>query len=507
MEGQPKGVDDSLLKMALRLSSFSLSNIEWGCLYSGAGIIHILNDKEINKLFGKFKYDEKKHLLNNLVIIKCLYKKAKPSFTKPPEEILNPGKYMWDFTSFNKEILPSSQALGMLSLCKAAEFYRTENPTLGAIMLKNAQIYYDFTTTYLRNDEGLFISAEDKTKFINDNLVIKQSKSSSKLTDQALMHEALLTLHSITSKGNIEAYRSHKSETYLKEANNIFKYLFSNYNHLLEESSRDISQVISSLARCCRIQRDTESRVNYNHLIALLCAELESRIKITGEVEKNHDNLDPASLVTHFRSASALVEGYKETGIEKFKDISLRIFRFLEELYDYSMNLFVVGDYKKIGYSSRDIAEVLKALLMYYSLEKNDRILQMIIGFHEASIERSGLVQSVPANKLSLEGFENIKDIIVDQTEESTKAPVFLKSFRINNKKSSICTVSGYFSSNYSLYLSYMALYYFTPLINSGETDNDSFPEEEPKEELKEVSNELKDPITEESPENSSINN
>lgn len=507
MEGQPKGVNDSLLKMALRLSNFSLSNIEWGCLYSGAGIIHILNDKDINKLFGKHNPEGKKLFMDNLVMTKCLYKKAKPSFTKPPEEILNPGKYMWDFTSFNKEIPPSSQALGMLSLCKAAEFYMIENPTLGAVMLKSAQIYYDFTTTYLRNEEGLFISSENKTKFINDELIIKQSKSSPKIVDQVLMHEAILALYSVTSRGNIEAYRSHKSETYLREADSIFKFLFTNYNQLLEESSRDISQIISSLARCCHIQKDTESRINYNHLIALLCAELESRIKITGEVEKNHDNLDPASLITHFRSASALLEGYKETGIEKFRDISLRIFRFLEELYDYSINLFVMGDYKKIGYSSRDIAEVLKALLMYYSIEKNTRILQMIIDFYEASIEKSGLVQSIPAGKLSLEGFENIADSIAEQTEESTKAPVFLKSFRINNKKSSICTVSGYFSSNYSLYLSYIALYYFTPIFKPVNTENDSIPSEESAEEFKEATEELKDPAKEENLESSPINN
>jgi hypothetical protein len=465
LEYHPKDTDNSLVKMSVRLSSLSLNNIEWGCLYSGAGIIHILNDKDINKLFNKLSSNEKKRLTDNIVLLKCLYKKAKPCFVKPPEEIINPGKYMWDFSSFSKEILPAAQALSILCLCRAAEIHRDTNPDLGTIMLKSGEIYCDFATTYLRNDEGLFVSAEDKTKFINEELNIKLSKSVPKLLDQVLMHEALLMLHSLTSKDNIDCYKSSKSSSYLAEANNLFKYIFSNYNLFLESTSKDISQFISSLVRCCHVQKDTEITVNYQHLVALLCAELESRIKITGEVEKNHSNLETASLITHFRSASALIEGYFETGIEKFKEIALRIFRYLDDLYDYSANLFVLGDYKKIGYSSRDIAEVLKALLLYYKVEENHRIVDMITDFYETAIETSGLIQSVPSFTSKFEGFEDFKISHAPLMTEVEKAPVFLKSFRINNKKASVCTVSTYFSSSYSLYLSYIGLYYFAPVI------------------------------------------
>ncbi|TDT58417.1 hypothetical protein [Fonticella tunisiensis] len=462
-----KNISDALIDIVLKLSAFSLANIEWGCLYSGAGIIDILSEKDVQRLNNACGIKNIQELTKDVALLKCIYKKAKSSFTSPPDEIINPGRYMWDFTSFNKEISLSSQAYGMLSLCRGAEVLMNSRPVTGILMKKSAEAYYDFTTTYLRNDDGLFVSAENKTRFISDELNIKQNKGEPKLLDQVLIHEAFLSLYNLTSNKNIKIYYNSSSDNYLNEANNIFNYLFNNYNLLLESSSRNISQFISSFARCCMMQKDPLRRVNYQHMIALLCAELESRIKITGEVEKNYNDFETASLITHFRVASALLEGFWETGIEKFKEISTAIYQFVENFFDYSLNLFVQGDYKKISYSSRDIAEIIKFLFMYHVETQDERVFNVLNRFYESAVLRSGIVQSIPDRHINLLGYEGMIDECIPLMADSGRAPVFLKSFRINTKKITALTVSKHFSSSHSLYLSYTVLHYLIPLIMS----------------------------------------
>jgi hypothetical protein len=51
--------------------------------------------------------------------------------------------------------------------------------------------------------------------------------------------------------------------------------------------------------------------------------------------------------------------------------------------------------------------------------------------------------------------------------EETQRAPVFMRSFRLSREKSSTYTVSKNYHSFYGLYSSYLFLYYFKYVIKN----------------------------------------
>lgn len=470
MHYQLKKVPKKLEDIALSLCCISTNNIIWNCLYSGMGIIHSLSEKEFKKMVGELEiFERDKELFNNLVILKCIYKKGKPTFSKPPEEILNPGSYMWDFKSFNKLVCPSVQSFGILSLCSGADMVSINNMALGRLMVKNSQTYWDFTSTYLRNSDGLFSAVEDKSKTLSGELKVKESKNSPKLIDQLFIFEALLMLYHSGIKNSSEKKHEELYTKYTGEALNIFNYIFENYNQLMELTSKEISLCISSLSRCCSLEHNEEMIASYRHLIALLCAELETRIKVTGEVERNFNDLSASSFTTHFRAASALMEGYIETGIEKFKELSLRIYNYVEYYYDPASGLFTQGDSSDISCSIRDTAEILKSLLLYYTVIENENILEMLSGFYTASIQNSGIVQSIYKRNENLLGHDITFSENIPLMEETQRAPVFMRSFRISREKVSTCTVSRNYHSFYGLYSSYLFLHYFKQITKNKE--------------------------------------
>lgn len=450
----------TLMKIAVKLCLLSKNNIIWSCLFSGMGIINTLKDKEYKKLVaGSDIINCDKELLNNTAMLKCIYKKGKPIFSTPPEYILNAGKYMWEFNSFKKLILPEAQSFAILSLLSAGEYLNLDEEVLREIILRNSRIYYDFSSAYLRNTEGLFVSAEDKTKDINDELKIKESKKEAKLINQIYFFEALMMLDNTISPCS----EDNKSPLiiYKDEARNIFNYIYENYHLLLEMSSKEISLSISSLARCSKNSKDAELLASCNHLIALLCAELETRIKINGEVERNFDDLSASSFITHFRAASALIEGYLETEIEKFKDISKRIFNYIEDFYDYASGLFITGDYSEVSYSIRDICEIIKGLLLHYAVSKREDVLEMLVKFYTAAVENSGILQCVVKRNDAFLGNDAEFPECIPLMDENQKAPVFLKSFRLSREKIYTCSASKHYNSYYSLYSSYLFIHYF----------------------------------------------
>lgn len=468
MHYQLKKVPKKLEDIALKLCCISTNNIIWNCFYSGMGIIHSLSEKDFRKMVGELEiFERDKELFNNLVILKCIYKKGKPTFTKPPEEIVNPGSYMWDFKSFNKLICPSVQSFGVLSLCSGADMVSVSNMALGRLMVKNSQTYWDFTSAYLRDSYGMFTAVEDKSRTLSGELKIKESKKTPKLLDQLFIFESLLMLYNSGIRNSSGKKHEELYTKYAEEAQSIFKYIFENYNQLMELTSKEISLCISSLARCSNLEHNEEMITSYHHLIALLCAELETRIKITGEVEKNFDNLSPSSFTTHFRAASSLMEGYIETGIEKFKELSLRIYNYVEYFYDPGSGLFLQGDFSDISCSIRDIAEILKSLLLYYSVTESEHVLEMLTGFYTTSIQNSGIVQSIYRRNENLLGHDINFPENFPLMEDTQRAPVFMRSFRISKEKVLACTVSKNYNSYYGLYSSYLFLYYFKLAIKN----------------------------------------
>ena len=458
MPGSFENLDFEIDKMNAELAYMSLCNIKWGCLFSGTGILYLADEKSLNKMFSTVeKNEETSKLISNIVLLKCLYKKSKPVFVKPSDEVINPGDYMWDMNKCNKTIISSVQSLCIVSLLKAAELVEASNPTLGIVMVKFARIIYDFITTYLRNEEGLFIDAENKTKYLTDELNIKPVQKDAKLVDQILMYEAFLYLYGLTSKQDSLFYYS-GNEKYLNEASNIYEYLHINRHLLYDFSTKELCFTISSISRWYSIDTNIKHKEEYKYLIIELTDELTSRIKLNGEIMYSNNNLNSSSIPVSFSAVSAFLEAYKLTDIIKFKESSLKVYNYLDELYDIEYNLFHHGDNSKISYSIKDMADIIKAIFLYNKIRKSEKTSQMLINFYNSSILNSGIIQSMPQKYTKFMNHEFTFPDNIPVTEEVKKAPVFLKSLRKSFKKSASVTVSKHYSSSYSLYASYIFL-------------------------------------------------
>ncbi|QCX33086.1 hypothetical protein FDN13_04865 [Caloramator sp. E03] len=465
---------EELINSALKLCCISIDNIKWGLLYSGAGIYQSIEEKEFKKIVNSFDVNyESKDLIDNIVLLKCSYKKGKPFL--PFVDSNSSGKYVWDSNSFNKTIYPLAQSFSILSLLKAMDLLKSQDSLLSYLMHLTAQNFYDFATTYMRNEDGLFIAVEDKTRNINDELKIKTIQKEAKIIDQILMHEALLYLYNSSLAYNSD---TPSIERYKIEKDNLFNFIFENCNQILEMSSKEISLIISSLSRCYDITRNDEEKTKYHLLVFLLCAELESRIKITGEIQRSCLDTIISSIITHFRALSALLEGYHITRMENFKDAAIRIYNTLLDLYDPYYSLFIQGNYSKISYSIRDIAEIIKSLLLVYISTQDEKALKILNDFYTFTIENSSIIPSISQRKTNFMNYEVTMPEIIPNTLDVYKAPVFIKSFRVSCRKTPpTITPSKSYNSIYSTYSSYIFLYYLSKII-------------EPKKSIEEILNE-----------------
>ena len=463
MSLQFSNVNENIYDIRSKLNNFSLNNIMWSSLFSGMGIINPLTEKDVERFFKLNKSDNNtKDLLSNYVPIKCIYAKGHPIFVNPPVEILNPGKYMWDFDSFDRSISLSAQAFLILDLCIAAELLYESSITDGLIALKSARLIYDFISTYLRNEDGLFVNGVDKTKDFEKDLKIKISSKKVNLYEQILVFEASLYLHNVSCDEYYKEYKTSKSETFINEALSLFDYIHNNYQLLFDLSTKDIALSISSLSRCCSITADTKLKENLRFLIFNLMCELEARIVITGEVKDDLDRDVTSSVISHFKVYSAMLEGFMQIGVEKFKDIAERIYNTILDLYDPALGLFLMKDYNHISYTISDIAEIIKSFLLNEMIYKNSNSLETLRSFYDFSIDRSGIVQSIVKKIINSNSMDIILGEHIPLMDEINKAPIFLKNLKFKiSKKNTTYEISKSYNSLYGLYASYLFLFYF----------------------------------------------
>lgn len=444
--------NNTLSGIALKLSFMSITNVEWSCLYSGAGILHSSGEK-LNR--------GKNNLPVNISYLKCLYKKSKPVFLKPPDHSDLDEALSWDDKSFSRVISPASQAMAILSMCTCAELLYPSDPQLAASLAKNAGYCMDFSSGFMRNSDGLFITMEDKTKILDEELKLKPCSKNARPSDQVLMHEAAACLYNATSQESMKELLSPQAEQYKQEAESILSFIRENLPQLLSSSSKDLSVCISSFSRCLRFENYSTHMDEIKELISILCAELETRIRITGEVESGPDSFNTSSMMTHIKVASAMLEGYEVSGILKFKELGIRVYNYLEDLYNPDIKLYIEGSPSKTTCSIRDLADIMKLQLMKYNLDSDIKTGKRLEDMYSTLIEKSGIMQSSPGRQLNIGGQlisfpEHIPDAM-----STGRAPVFVKSIKFNLKKETGAKASKHFNSLYSLYASYTFLHYF----------------------------------------------
>ncbi|MCX7950627.1 MAG: hypothetical protein N2594_01585 [Clostridiales bacterium] len=421
------------------------------CLLSGCGSITNRNKEILEKIYNHSE-DKIDDIFDNIVPIRCVYKKAKPVFAPPQDDYLNYGIYMWDINSFNKIITVEGQCYAILSMLSLANNLKETRPYLSNTLVNVATQFYDFLCSHMRNEEGLFIDVKDKSKSYEDKPDIKPNKTNIKIQNQLLVFTSLLYLKQIYNNVFNQRYANeNETERFNFELSSIYEYITSIKDELIFLSSRGIAQCINLLYSCTEIDDDESRKLFYKECITLLCDELTNRIKATGEVEKGENNFSPVSFYTNIRCSNALMEGYLATGIDKFLDFSTKIYKYVLAYYNPNYSLFIQNYENKVSMSIRDIAETVKLLLLRYKIFSDEASLNTLVDFYNSAVNNSGIVQNINLATKDLESYFQNLNI-------NDKPPIFLKSIRINFKKENTIKASKYFNTTYALYGAYVFL-------------------------------------------------
>lgn len=304
----------------------------------------------------------------------------------------------------------------------------------------------------MKNQEGLFIEVKDKTKYTEEKIEIKPSKSKVKLHNQVFIYQSILYIIKLYNNPVYKKYAKEINiERYKVEADNIFEFIYNSTDDFISISSKNLSYVISSLHNCMCVDEDIYKHNKYKEIITLLCDELTNRIKATGEVEKGENNFTPVSFYTNVRCSNALLEGYLSTGLDKFLECANRIYKYISLYYNPSLSLFIKNYEDKVSISIRDIADILKLLYLQYKIYSDNKIIERFLDLYSVAIKNSGIVQNqtLATNDWN-DYFQNLNI--------NNKPPVFLKGIRINIKNNNLIKPSKYFNSFYALYSSYLFL-------------------------------------------------
>ncbi|MEG2892521.1 MAG: hypothetical protein RR840_04060 [Clostridium sp.] len=457
-------ISSKLEDIALNLSYMSARCTEWTVLYSGLGIYNHISNKELKRFYSHFKIKPEDRNVDLLHFVKCVYKKGRPEFLKPLKSSKRDRKYLWRSDTYSKEIPVISQAFSILSLCSVSSLIKHHEKFLSITMLKNADSIFDFLIKNMKSGEGHFVSYEDKTAPHKEDLTLKRTDKHPNLLCQIYLHEGFLMLYNETNPPKYRHYFKN-SEIYLDESRKLFRHLFEGSEYLLELKSKDLSSTISSLYRCYCIESDESFKQQYLNMITLLSLELESRVTSKGEVTRGDDDDSYSSLLTHFKTLSALIEGYFATDLYPLKEASTSIFSYLNENYDPLSGLFMRKSEYKLRFTSKDIAEIIKTLSLYQILENDDTSFDMLKGFYKTSIEESSLFASTKEREPEFLSHKIKIPDTIPLYEQNKKAPVFLKGFKVNTKKSHLPMTSRGFSSHYGLYSSFIFTLYFKPII------------------------------------------
>ncbi|MEG0129393.1 MAG: hypothetical protein RR539_00115 [Clostridium sp.] len=457
-------ISSNLEHIALNLSYMSTRCTEWAVLYSGLGIYNHISNKELKRFYSHFKIKPDDRDTDLIYSIKCMYKKGRPEFLKALKSSKRDRKYLWRSDTYSRELPILSQAFTILSLCSISSLIKRHEKFLSVTMLKNADSIFDFLVKNMKSGEGHFVSYEDKTASHKEDLTLKRIDKHPDLICQIYLHEGFLMLYSETNNVKYRHYFKN-SELYLEESRKLFRHLFEGRDYLISLKSKDLSSVISSLYRCYSIETEESYKEEYLSMITLLSLELESRVSSDGNVERSNSDDASSSMITHFKTLGALIEGYFITGLYPLRSASNRLFKYLNDRHDPLSGLFMRKSEYKLRYTSKDAAEVIKSLTLYNVLENDKTSLNLLKAFYKTSIEEANLFASTKErNPEFLSHTLKIPDNI-PLYEQNKKAPVFLKGFKVNTKKSHLPITCRGFNSYYGLYSSFIYTLYFKPII------------------------------------------
>lgn len=451
-------------------------------LMSGFGIPWEFDKSKISNWLAVLNCSDIEHIIpENITILRAVYKKGDPIFLNDCSDNKNDyHNYLWDSSSFKKIISPAAQShLIMDEITLAKLMYKrcctiedscedtNRIKAIALLLINSAILQSEFMSGFLRNDSGLFVSKEDKSKNPIEDIELEDAEESPSVSDQALAMKAFSMLFGVLTDDGYPLFKNpYYASICRKYAHEICSMFMDSPDDVFNSKAKDLCNIISSFIQYYYVN-PTSELLSY---ICVITLELESRIDMSGNLIRFPGESDLTSSSSCFAAIKCLIESYRVTGIDKFLSAAQLIYKKLNILWDSVNNLYMLDSDDKYKYTLRDVGSVLSglnAIRLFGSEEyKLDGEAKLISFFHSA-VNASGLLQSCipPPDEKQVDGLydcskskagkitvENFCYPDIPQFPGAYTAPIFAKKFTYKPKKHKFNVNSKSFYSDYSLY-------------------------------------------------------
>lgn len=393
----------------------------------------------------------------------CVYKKADPKLT------VEGDKLFWDEDSFKKHVIISGNAFMTLSLLELAEHYLgfksidDYKHSLGILYASVAKKQLEFYTSYLRNEEGVFVNKKDITDELRDEIKFEVKERSFSFSDQAFIMAAFYKCHLLddsSEKDNIKNFSFDILNMFLEYKEELYRLSF-----------KETMKLCLALNIFYDYSKNEDAKIL---LLDLLEYIIENRQNFSSQFSDDKVEYECMTYINYTLF-------YKNTGIIKFKDESTSIINKLINIHSKEHGIFLKEpEEKEVDFSCVEIMLYLLSLILHCSLNNDvdENIHDIIRDIFRHQVVDSSIILSwpEPPDLNDKERYKNYSlkpdDILEEQffrlaamptPENSEYAPVFIKSVSYNKKKSLFNQGKISFDSTRNFFIFYVILYLLLP--------------------------------------------
>lgn len=390
----------------------------------------------------------------------CIYKKASPKLI----ELDN--KLCFDEDTFRKKVSIYGNALMTLSLLELADYYSSfkdiDENKFNNFYLYNmiAKKQLEFYTSYLRNEEGVFVDKKDITSNILEEIKFESKDKNFNFSDQALLMAAFYK------------YSCNKVDSDFKNfydfSMDIFNMLMNFKDQFYNLSYKELNKLCLGLNIYYDYSKNEDAKLMLLDTCELLMETYNNNFELLNDEKVEYDCMTYLNFYLF----------YKNTNIVKFMDKADLIGKKLYNLYEIDYEIFSNNiDKKEVTYYCSEIMLYLISMLMCSKDDDNSYNNAAESIFNNMVID-SGLILSWPDapsinDKEKYKNFSmNADDMIEDINfrmpsmplpESIEFAPVFIKNIVFNKKKMIFTQGKTNFDSIKNFTIFYLIIYLLKP--------------------------------------------
>lgn len=386
----------------------------------------------------------------------CVYKKSSPKM------VSEDNKVYWDEDTFRKKVTISSNAFMSLCLLELSDYFKTfkdiDSTKYNYYHIYNfiAKSQLEFYTSYLRNEEGVFVDKKDAANNVLEEIKFECKEKNFNFSDQAFLMAAFYKYSSDVSRNEHNAFYEFSMD--------ILKMFLHFKDQLYNISYKELNKLCLALNIFYDYSKNKEGRLLLLDICEFLLETYKNNCMISSEEKVENECMT----YLNFYLCS------KNTGITKFMDEADLISRKLYDMYDPDSEMFITNiDKKEVTYTSTEIMLYLLVMLICSGDTENDYGSAAESVFKNMVID-SGLILSWPDapnlndreryNNYSLNTEDMIDEInfrvpSMPLPESSELAPVFIKHIVFNRKKNIFTPGKTSFDSEKNFLIFFLIIY------------------------------------------------